>query len=90
MTEKQTDEDLINHIRAKAMEADTPLVEAVDALKAIAGYRTMQKKKGNEPSESEPDDEPSFETFREGLQEANKDPAHGTAIPIPRRRAQRL
>jgi hypothetical protein len=77
MTDKQTDEDLINHIRSKAMQTETPLIEAVDALKAISGYRTMQKKKGNDLSEDEPDDEPSFDTFREGLQEANKDPAHG-------------
>ena len=64
----------------KAMEDKVPLAEATDALKAVTGYLTMDSKKKTLPPD-ETGDEPSFETFREGLQAA-EEPAHGGITPL--------
>ena len=70
---KKTDEDLITHILAHAMMADTPLAEAIDALKALTAYRTMEQKR-KEPPEQEDNDEPSFDTFKLALEGPNGSP----------------
>lgn len=89
MADKSPADELVDYIATKAMAENTPFAEAVDALKAITAWKTMLLKK-KEPESDPEDNEPSFDTFREGLQEVNKDPAHGGVTPLPRRRAQRL
>jgi len=68
MTLRSEADKLVEHIAKKAMAEKTPFPEAVDALKAITAYLTMDAKK--KPA-GEDDGNPSFETFRQGLQDTN-------------------
>lgn len=84
MTVKQTDEDLINHVLAQAMNADTPLAEAIDALKALTAYRTMEQKR-KDPPEQEDTDETSFDTFKLALEPTSRIEQNGSP-PLRNRR----
>lgn len=59
-------EKLVKHVAVKAVEEKTPFPEAIDALKAVTAYLTMEQKK-KEPPEPEDGEEPSFDNFKGAL-----------------------
>lgn len=62
---------LAEHVAKKAVETETPFAEAIDALKAVTAYLTMEQKK-KAPEEAPEEDGFTIDTARGALGEEGR------------------